>query len=89
MLRWADFSIVDSSSGVIVGKRAFYHGLWGAHHVTLALSKQQPCSVHKPALGSFNLTPVTEFSDLIPASLLQPNENTNSSDENLVQGIIL
>lgn len=79
--------MVDGSAGVCVGKRSFYHGLWGPHHVTLALSREQG-SMHKPLLGSFSMSPVTEFSDLIPAAYL-PSESVLEEESNLIQGMII
>lgn len=82
VLRWTDFAIVDDASGVVVGKRAFYHGLWGPHHVTLALSTDRG-SMHKPALGSLTLCPVIEFDDLVPATLIPL---CPTQDSNMIQG---
>ncbi|KAL3277207.1 hypothetical protein HHI36_012557 [Cryptolaemus montrouzieri] len=63
-LRWNDFN-VKLSNPVILGKRIFHQALWGTHHVTLSINRglAPSCTL---SLGTFNLTPVTEFSDLVP-----------------------
>ncbi|XP_023013744.2 uncharacterized protein [Leptinotarsa decemlineata] len=72
-LRWTDFSIKSGTTPVVVGNRAFHHALWGTQHVTLLVNAGSVTS-STLSLGTFNLTPVTEFSDLIPKSYLASSE---------------
>lgn len=55
---------------VVIGARTFHQALWGAQHVTLVVNGGTVCTSSTLLLGSFNLIPVTEFSDLVPNEYL-------------------
>ncbi|KAK6635649.1 hypothetical protein RUM44_000903 [Polyplax serrata] len=77
-LRWTDFAIAKDTVGVVVEKRIFYPALWGTHGVTLCVMAEDGlnCSLH--AKGPFNLNPIAELNDLIPASYLPMLKKDNS-----------
>ncbi|KAK9887198.1 hypothetical protein WA026_021040 [Henosepilachna vigintioctopunctata] len=83
-LRCDDFTI-KTVNPVVLGKRTFHQALWGTHHVTLSINRglAPSCTL---SLGTFNLIPVTEFSDLVPLSYVGENE-TNESKQ--VQATII
>ncbi|RZC32961.1 uncharacterized protein BDFB_008575, partial [Asbolus verrucosus] len=83
-LRWTDFSPKSTSQPVVVGCRTFHQALWNAQHVTLVINAGAvPSSTL--SLGTYSLTPITEFSDLIPVKFL----NTNSDeDDKYVQATV-
>lgn len=55
---------------VVIGTRVFHQALWGAQHVTLVVNAGTVSTSSTLSLGTFNLTPVTEFSDLVPNDIL-------------------
>jgi hypothetical protein len=83
-LRWLDFTLVDDSRSVVVGRRSFHAAIWNEHGVTLSLAADQCLQNTIPSRSCFTLCPVTEFSDLVPAHYLpgQPNDKMD-----LVQGM--
>lgn len=86
-LRWSDFSIKSGISPVIIGTRAFHQALWGAQHVTLVVTAGTVCASSTLALGTFNLTPVTEFSDLISIDFLaKPDKDRDDDSNKQIQG---
>jgi hypothetical protein len=82
-LRWTDFTLLDDSRSVVVGRRSFLSALWGGHGVTLSLMADQCLQSTIPSRGCFTLCPITEFSDVVPAHFL-PGQPKNKTD--LVQG---
>ncbi|KAJ3641762.1 hypothetical protein Zmor_028241 [Zophobas morio] len=65
-LRWTDFSVKSTTQPVTVGCRTFQHAVWNTQHVTLVINTGAvPSST--VALGTYSLSAITEFSDLIPA----------------------
>lgn len=82
-LRWTDFSM-KSTNPVVVGSRVFHQAMWGTHNVTVAVSAGTIIS-NTMSLGTFNLTPIIEFSDLIPQSYLATFE-TIDDDNKQIQG---
>jgi hypothetical protein len=83
-LRWTDFTVLDDSHSVVVGRRSFHSALWGGHGVTVSLMADQCLQSTIPSRGCFTLCPITEFSDLVPAYYL-PGQPKDKAD--LVQGI--
>jgi hypothetical protein len=82
-LRWSDFTLLDDSRSVVVGRRSFHAALWSGHGVTLSLAADQCLQNTIPSRSCFTLCPVTEFSDLVPAHYL-PGQPKDKND--LVQG---
>lgn len=82
-LRWSDFSISKDTPGVVVERRIFYPALWGIHPVTLSLMAEQGLNSSLHAKGPFNLNPLTELNDLVPASFLPMMKK---DDSELIQG---
>ncbi|KAF5295984.1 hypothetical protein FQA39_LY12756 [Lamprigera yunnana] len=83
-LRWTDFSIKENLVPLVVGTRVVHQAVWGAHHVTLIINTVS-ASVGVQSLGIFNLTPITEFTDLIPVKYLP---NNILDDDHLAQATI-
>ncbi|CAH1119341.1 unnamed protein product [Phaedon cochleariae] len=79
-LRWADFSLISGTPPITVGDRTFRQAVWGAHHVTL-LTNAGAVGSSTLQLGTFNLTPVTEFSDLVPNVYLALPEGGGREDK--------
>lgn len=74
-------------SPVIIGTRAFHQALWGAQHVTLVVTAGTVSTSSTLALGTFNLMPVTEFSDLVPIDFLaKPDKDRDGDSSKQVQG---
>ncbi|XP_072386894.1 uncharacterized protein [Diabrotica undecimpunctata] len=86
-LRWTDFSIKSTTSPIIVGSRIFHQALWGTQHVTLALTAGTTTSSAMP-LGTFNLTSISEFSDLIPSTYLVMSDESKEDDNKQIQATI-
>lgn len=82
-LRWTDFTIPKDASGVIVERRVFYPALWGTHNVTLGLVAELGLNSRLHAKGPFNLNPIAELNDLVPASYLPM---LKKDDSELIQG---
>lgn len=77
-LQWSDFVIKSTNQSIVVGSRIFHQALWGTQPVTLVISTGSiPAS--SLSLGTFNLNPITEFSDIIPSKYLAA---TSSNEEN-------
>ncbi|XP_044739489.1 probable serine/threonine-protein kinase DDB_G0282963 [Chrysoperla carnea] len=75
---------ITSAATRHIGRRCFHTALWGAHHVTLALTLEQGSMLQTNtilSLAPFTLVPITEFSDLVPYHYL-PNNNNNTSINN-------
>ncbi|KAJ8928386.1 hypothetical protein NQ314_019051 [Rhamnusium bicolor] len=85
-LRWTDFSMKSGTTPMLVGRRAFHQALWGAQHVTLVVNAGTVTS-STLSLGTFNLTPVTEFSDLVPSCYLAISEE-DKEDNKQVQATV-
>lgn len=69
-LRWSDFTInLNNNKRIFVGKCVFYQAIWQMQHVTLCVSTGITNSITLK-LGNCILTPITEFSDLIPYNFL-------------------
>lgn len=83
-LRWSDFTLVDDSRSVVVGRRSFHAAMWSGHGVTLSLAVDQCLQNTIPSRSCFTLCPITEFSDLVPAHYL-PGQPKDKMD--LVQGM--
>lgn len=83
-LRWTDFSLKSGTVPLTVGRRVFHQALWGAQHVTLVVNTGTITSSTIP-LSTFNLSPVTEFSDLVPESCLADSGTIVDSNKQ-VQG---
>ncbi|XP_056642983.1 uncharacterized protein LOC130449285 isoform X1 [Diorhabda sublineata] len=83
-LRWTDFSIKSTTQPVLVGTRVFHQALWGTHHVTLSITAGTTTSSTMP-LGTFNLTPIIEFSDLIPSIYLTQTDTSKEDDNKQIQ----
>ena len=65
-----------------VGCRTFQHAVWNTQHVTLVINTGAvPSST--VALGTYSLSAITEFSDLIPAKFAC----VDSDDNKYIQGI--
>ncbi|KAJ8917120.1 hypothetical protein NQ315_012610 [Exocentrus adspersus] len=79
-LRWIDFSMKSGTSAVTVGRRTFHQALWGTQHVTLMVNTDTVTS-STLSLGTFSLTPVTEFSDLIAESYTVKSESKDSAKQ--------
>lgn len=89
-LRWSDFSMKSGISPVVIGTRAFHQALWGAQHVTLVVNAGTVCTSSTLSLGAFNLTPVTEFSDLIPNDFLpKPDKDRDGDSSKQIQGLYI
>ncbi|KAF5273047.1 hypothetical protein FQR65_LT04789 [Abscondita terminalis] len=71
-LRWTDFSFKENIVPLTVGARVFHQAVWGAHHVTLMI-RTGTAPVSSQSLGVFNLTTITEFTDLLPVKYLPTN----------------
>lgn len=80
-LRWTDFSM-KSTNPVVVGSRVFHQAMWGTHNVTVAVSAGTIIS-NTMSLGTFNLTPIIEFSDLIPQSYLATFETIDDDNKQI------
>lgn len=83
-LRWTDFSIKSTTQPVLVGTRVFHQALWGTHHVTLSVTAGTTTS-STMQLGTFNLTPIIEFSDLIPSIYLSQMDSSREDDNKQIQ----
>ncbi|XP_018576497.1 uncharacterized protein LOC108915033 [Anoplophora glabripennis] len=81
-LRWTDFSIKSGITPSKVGRRVFHQALWGAQHVTLVVNAGTVTS-STLSLGTFNLTPVTEFSDLVPQNYLTDSDVGKDSNKQI------
>lgn len=82
----------STNQPVLVGSRVFHQALWGAQPVTLVISTGSiPTS--SQSLGTFTLTPLTEFSDIIPAKYLaatpQPTEDNKQIQGKLIGGLMM
>lgn len=75
----------SGTTPAVIGTRAFHQALWGAQHVTLIVNAGTVCTSSTLSLGSFNLTPVTEFSDLVPNDFLAKSDKDGDSSKQ-VQG---
>lgn len=76
-LRFEDFTILEGVRGVVAGRRAFHPAVWANQiHVTVALSAD--CN------QMTDLSPVTEFCDLVPSNYLPLMPSTEAR---LIQGI--
>lgn len=82
-LRWTDFAIAKDAAGVVVERRVFYPAYWGTHCVTLSIMAEQGLNSCLHAKGPFNLNPLTEFDDLVPASYLPM---LRKDDSEMIQG---
>lgn len=70
-LRWTDFTHSEDSWAVSVGRRVFHPAQWASQHVTLCLTVDQGLQSGLSSRGGTStLTPLTEFSDLVPAHYL-------------------
>ncbi|CAG9857294.1 unnamed protein product [Phyllotreta striolata] len=79
-LRWTDFSVKSSTGPVQVGSRVFHQAMWGTHNVTVAVSAGSTVSNAMPS-ASYTLTPIIEFSDLIPNAYLATNDNEDDNNK--------
>lgn len=72
---------------VVIGTRTYHQALWGAQHVTLVVNAGTVSTSSTLSLGTFNLTPVTEFSDLVPNDFLAKSDKDRDGDSSKqVQG---
>lgn len=82
-LQWSDFVVKSTNQPVVVGSRVFHQALWSTQPVTLVISTGSiPTS--SQSLGTLTLTPITEFSDIIPAKYLAVTPSTE--DDKQIQG---
>lgn len=82
-LRWNEFSIKENLLPLVIGNRVFHQAVWGAHHVTVVVSAGT-IPIGTLSMGTFNLIPITEFTDLISSKYLPRTSENN--EEKLVQG---
>lgn len=60
----------------MVGHRTFHHALWNNQHVTLVITSESVSS-SSISLGTYSLSPITEFSDLIAEKFLNHDNPEN------------
>lgn len=85
-LRWSDFTIMEDSRKMVAGHRVFYPAIWCGQNVTLCVTMSQGLQSTPSSRSSSLLTPITEFSDLVPAMYLPmgPKENQELLQGNFV-----
>lgn len=74
--------MISTGPSTVIGSRTFQQAMWGSCCVTLVISSETVLT-STLSFGTYNLVPITEFTDLLPAKYL-PNNNVN--EENHLQG---